>query len=90
MSKKWPPEIIQVEWVDSVGISSWIDHETLCSEKLNDDDLKHVSVGYLVKKTPKSVTLTHSVGVEIHNCCACIQIPLVAVKKITYLKQRGP
>ena len=88
-SKKWPPDIILVEWVDSVVTSKWNSYESLCDGGLNDEHLKHISVGYLVKKTAKSVTLTHSVGIELLNCCDCIQIPMRAVKKISYLKNMG-
>ncbi len=86
MSKaKWPPEVVMVKWVDSVGTTRWESIESRC-EDLKDEHLEHTSVGYLVKKTKNWVALTHSVGIGLHNVDDTIQIPMRAVTKIKRLK----
>lgn len=87
MSKKWPPEIVHVEWVDSVAITTWQTYESKGSG-LKDEDLEQTSVGFLVKKTKGWIALTHSVGIGLHNVCDTMQIPMCAVKKISYLKDK--
>ena len=84
MTQKWPPEIILVEWVDSVGAPRWQTVEDKL-EGMKDEHLEHTSVGFLLKRTEKWVALTHSVGIGIHNADDTIQIPMCAVKKISYL-----
>lgn len=87
MSRKWPPEIILVEWLDSLVTSRWESYESKCAD-LKDEHLQHSSVGYLVKKNKKWVALTHSVGIALQNCSDTIQIPMRAVTKISYLKAK--
>lgn len=85
MSKKWPPEIILVKWIDSMATTGWDLYKSRL-ESLKDEHLEHTSVGYLIKKTKQWVALTHSVGIGIHNCSDTLQIPMCAVIKISYLK----
>lgn len=48
--------------------------------------LDHISVGFLINETDEYISLTHSVGLGVHNYCDSIIIPKAAVSKIIRMK----
>lgn len=70
-------------------IVRWRDSSTLRGWRAVDDDAHEVatitSIGWLVRQTPKTVTVTTSIS-ECGNAVDAISIPREAITKMTKLK----
>lgn len=87
MSKeKWPPDIVEVEWVDSMRYSNWASSEDHIKSMEVPETMLHRSCGYLVKECSEYVAVTHSVGIGVQSVLDSIQIPRQAVKSIKRIK----
>ena len=76
MSKKKTPAV-RVDWIDSMGSSGWHEHRK--------SDLRCTSVGMLYDETDESVVI--ALNRSAYNHGDYIEIPKIAIKKITKLKK---
>lgn len=72
MAKSWPPldghpdirkyPLYRVEWADAVSVSGWFDP----GEQSGDEAVLSISVGYLVRRNSREITLAQSINVLGH------------------------
>lgn len=78
-----PGEMVEVEWIDSLGQHGWHPHDA-------DDDLLDElacrSVGYLVQDDTRGIVIIQSVQKDSRD--NSIAIPRVAIQKVTRLRAR--
>lgn len=80
------PAVVEVEWIDSMGHSGWGRREARIEDLDRIDEMDHVSVGYLLKRNKQYVAVALSVG-RIGNVGDTIQIPRVAIRRVTVLRK---
>lgn len=85
-------DLIEITWVDSSTTEGWRFTDTIDFH----DDLIHTirTVGFLIKKDDKYISVTHSYQLKEYDdgsFCAgsFITIPMVSVKKIKKIKSSG-
>lgn len=77
------PKVVNVEWVDSIGISGWRSLKSIVDDSPY-EDLLHESVGFLVHEDEHSITLTCSRSADkssLGQVDSAIRIPKVSIKK---------
>lgn len=72
-----------VEWMDSCEKHGWTDVNDAASRT------RIVSVGLLVKKTKKEITISTSYCPQFKNVCSPLTIPRSAIKKMKKVSRRG-
>lgn len=74
-------KLVQVDWLDAVGGDGW------CNEKELQDQtpVLHHSVGYVIKDTKESLTITMSWDEKKVNLGAWLLIPRAYIKKVKKL-----
>lgn len=55
--------IVEVSWLDSTSWSGWCDLD-VALRRADDEDMKHVTAGYLIADDAKAVTVALSATVE--------------------------
>ena len=74
--------LVEIEWIDSCAEGSWATKEEAALS------VAHVrSVGFLVEKTAKSLTLAQSIDTE-GNTAERLTVPRVTIVKETLLQKR--
>ena len=73
-------KIVYIEWVDSTRLDGWNNKETIKKNGLS--FIK--SIGYLIKKNNKKVTICHSNGSD--EMLGILHIPKGCIKKIKIIK----
>lgn len=68
---------VMVEWIDSMQDPGW-------SHKKTPGDLRCVTIGNLLSRTPKSIMI--ALSKSAHCDGDAIEIPMVAVKRVRRLK----
>ncbi len=86
MSSQKLPQIVEIEWVDSVGTSGWQGVEGRVAATLT-IDMDHRTAGYLLKSDPAFVVIAQSVGDHNPTCADTIQIPRRAIKRIVKINR---
>ena len=77
--------IVRVEWLDAQDHKDkWVDAED--AEKFGDEDCKIVSIGYLVRKTDKYVTIAGDWDDVDADYGRVTKIPTGMVRQITILE----
>ena len=66
--------LVEIHWVDSIGLASWQDRETL-----NDTSMSQRSVGWLVGETDDAFILSATIGDGHDAAYAPLKIPKVSV-----------
>jgi hypothetical protein len=85
-------EIVRVEWVDSVGAAGWVD----TSEALRDaetDDLRHISVGFLIDDGDRYVLLALSSkpdGTKVGDVMQIPRVAVLAIERLAVSKRKQP
>lgn len=81
---KWPlTKLVEVEWTDSCTEGGWNSHSayldraqpTICR-----------SIGYLLVKTKEKVVVVQTMSLSTGHVSDSMAIPIVAVRKIRFLK----
>lgn len=81
--------LIQVSWLDAQDHpSTWVD--TKDAEDFTDIECLVVSVGWLIKKTSKYLTLGSDYDAADDNYGTVRKIPISMVDKIEYLEKKNP
>lgn len=81
IEKRYP--LVRIEWVDSNGWNGWIDTHT----NIDNEALRCVSVGWLVRSTKASKAITaHLADGDPGQMHGIMQIPCRAITRITHLK----
>ena len=72
-------KMVHVDWIDSHGANGW-------GQKVDEDfDLSCQTVGFLLKKSKDRISIAQSTSNQ-GSIADVIQIPMIAVKKIKYLR----
>lgn len=66
--------IVEIHWVDSIGLASWQDRETL-----EDTSMIQRSIGWLVGETDDAFIVSATIGEGHESAYAPLKIPKVAV-----------
>lgn len=66
--------IVEIHWVDSIGLASWQDRETL-----EDTSMIQRSIGWLVGETDDAFIVSATIGEGHDAAYAPLKIPKVAV-----------
>jgi hypothetical protein len=80
------PEVVEVEWVDTMGYSGWNDRRERLRVLDSVEEMDHISTGYVLKRAPKYIALTQSIG-RAGSIGDTIQIPRSAVRRVTVLRK---
>ena len=86
MSSQKLPQIVEVEWVDSVGSVGWRGRDERIASTLT-EDMDHRTAGYLLKVNKNYVIVAQSVGDYNPTVADTIQIPRRAIKRIVKIKR---
>ena len=83
-------EIVEVEWLDSIGQDAWQDLDELLDTAKKPNRMMQYTAGYLVKKTRNYVivTLAHSDTDSAGTIGHTMQIPLGVVQKIRVMREK--
>lgn len=82
-------ELVEVEWLDAQDHhETWV--EAKDAEDFTDKDCKVKSMGYLVKKTTKYLTIAGDYDEVDNNYGTVRKIPIGMILKITPLKHEDP
>jgi hypothetical protein len=75
------PDLVLVEWSDSRRGEGWVR-----LDELNGTITKCKSVGWIVAKDSKSLTLAGHLGENPEQCCGDLTIPKCSIRSITPLQ----
>lgn len=73
-------ELVMIEWLDSRRGDGWVR-----LDDLDDSVTECRSVGWVVAKDKRSLTLAGHIGRNPEQCCGDLTIPRCAISKITPL-----
>jgi hypothetical protein len=76
------PQIVLIEWTDAAHEFGWMGGNDVKDDAI---DLTCVSVGWLLKKTPKYIKLCQTYSEDNH--AQTIIIPKAMIKRVTSLKK---
>ncbi len=84
-------EIVEVEWVDSMGFDGWQPEDTILDSVTKANGMTQYTCGYLLKRNREYVVIIGSHGDTdaSHNVNSALQIPRRAVRKLSILRQKG-
>lgn len=77
-------QIIEIDWVDSIHDSGWINKDD-AKKNSSEKNILHKTVGYFLQETKYSVSVFQSRGIGVENIDSTMEIPKVAIKKIKKL-----
>ena len=89
--KKKPLELVRVIWVDAEeeGETGWNDFKSIQTYAKKPCPEMH-SVGYVIYRNDKHISLISSISVDRKNSSSCEKIPITFVKEIVALcPQKG-
>jgi len=86
LSSQKLPQIVEVEWVDSVGTGGWRGRDERIASTLI-QDMDHRTAGYLLKIDKAFIIVAQSVGDHNPTVADTIQIPRRAIKRIVKIKR---
>ncbi len=86
---------VEVEWEDSLGLSTWMTLDAADRELAQVEKMRHATMGYVVKHTHEYIAVAQSRSKERlselvergHKVNDILQIPLGCVKSITRLRK---
>ena len=76
-------DLVYIEWLDSRRLTEW---EYEADIRVEAESLEHKSVGFLVRETPASITVSGHFGEDPHQFCGSMTIPRCAIRKIKTLQ----
>lgn len=80
-------QLVLIDWVDSIHSSGW---EFLSDFDAVEEQMEHQTVGWVVHSSKTCLAVVQSKGLNRHDPTydSVMQIPKVAIRRVTTLKSR--